>query len=87
MTPGTAGAPVYYTYKNASAERWTVALYDPEQRTERPLATFDQPLPRWSGTLSVSPDERWMLLPTHKGSAGLQREGFYIHHAKARITT
>ena len=54
---------VYYTYKDPAAAKWTVALYDPESRTERPLAVFDHPLPRWSGTLTVSPDERWMLLP------------------------
>jgi Tol biopolymer transport system component len=54
---------VYYTYKDPAAEKWTVALYDPESRSERALAVFNYPLPRWSGALTVSPDERWMLLP------------------------
>jgi Tol biopolymer transport system component len=54
---------VYYTYKDAAAPEWTVALFDPGSRTERPLARFDRPPARWSGTLAVSPDERWMLLP------------------------
>jgi Tol biopolymer transport system component len=53
----------YYTYKDAAAPEWTVALYDTGSRTERPLARFDRPPARWSGTLAVSPDERWMLLP------------------------
>jgi Tol biopolymer transport system component len=54
---------VYYTYKDPAAPKWTVLLYDPESRAERPLAVFENPLPRWSGALAVSPDERWMLLP------------------------
>jgi Tol biopolymer transport system component len=54
---------VYYTYKDAAPPRWTVALYDPDSRTERAIAVFDHPLPRWSGALTISPDERWMLLP------------------------
>jgi Tol biopolymer transport system component len=54
---------IYYTYKDPAAPKWTVVLYDPEQRTERAIAAVDYPLPRWSGTLAVSPDERWMLLP------------------------
>jgi len=63
---------IYYTFKNEKANTWTVALYNPEHGTDRPLATFDKPLPRWSGTLTLSPDERWMLLPI------LQAEGSKI---------
>lgn len=61
---------VYYTYKDPAAAKWTVLLYDPENRTERVVAVFDHPLPRWSGALSVSPDERWMLLPMIEASGG-----------------
>jgi serine/threonine protein kinase/Tol biopolymer transport system component len=59
---------VYYTYRDPATARATVALYDPDSRAERPLANFDQPLPRWSGALTVSPDERWMLLPMIEAS-------------------
>jgi Tol biopolymer transport system component len=54
---------VYYTYNDAAGPKWTVALLDPETRNERTLAVVDHPLPRFSGTLAVSPDERWMLVP------------------------
>jgi dipeptidyl aminopeptidase/acylaminoacyl peptidase len=54
---------VYYTYKDPAVRKWTVLLYDPESRAEQALAVVERPLPRWSGTLTVSPDERWMLLP------------------------
>jgi Tol biopolymer transport system component len=54
---------VYYTYKDPGAPRWTVLFYDPEHRTERAVAVIERPLPRWSGAMAISPDERWMLLP------------------------
>lgn len=54
---------IYYTYKDPASPKWTVFLYDPESRSERAVAVFERPLPRWSGTLTVTPDERWMLLP------------------------
>ena len=54
---------IYYTFQSGSPPTWSIRLVTPENGAERKLATFDKPLPRWSGTLAISPDERWMLLP------------------------
>jgi eukaryotic-like serine/threonine-protein kinase len=53
---------VYYTSPRGS-NRWSVDLLELDSRRERRLANLDKALPRWSGALALSPDERWMLLP------------------------
>lgn len=54
---------LYYTYKDARRGKWTVMLMNVKDRSERKICDFDFPPPRWSGAMSLSPDERWLLLP------------------------
>ncbi|MBL8176125.1 MAG: serine/threonine-protein kinase [Bryobacterales bacterium] len=56
---------IYYTIREESG-KWLVQLYDPASKSHRPICRLDLPLPRWTGALSVSPDERWMVFPLHE---------------------
>ncbi len=54
---------LYYTLKDGRLGKWNVMLMNLRDRTERKICDFDFPPPRWTGALSLSPDERWLLLP------------------------
>jgi hypothetical protein len=55
-----------YTQRDTRAGKWLVNLYDPERGSERAICSFDRPPTRWSGTLAVSADERWLVLPINE---------------------
>lgn len=57
---------VYYTVKEESTGKWLIQYYDLAAKTHRPVCRLDLPLPRWTGALSVSRDERWMVFPLHE---------------------
>lgn len=57
---------IYYTAKEESTGKWLIHYYHLEAKTHRPVCRLDLPLPRWTGALSVSRDERWMVFPLHE---------------------
>lgn len=61
---------IYYTDYDAAARQWMILLYDPERGTHQPVCRFGMPLTTWTGTLSVSPDERWMVFPLRQPEGG-----------------
>jgi Tol biopolymer transport system component len=54
---------IYYTAPDAQPGASAIFLYDPERNTHQKVCQLPLPLTRWTGTLSVSRDERWMLFP------------------------
>ncbi len=57
---------VYLTEKEEATGKWLIQYYDLAAKTHRPVCRLDLPLPRWTGALSVSRDERWMVFPLHE---------------------
>jgi len=57
---------IYYTVSEGPGGPWLVQYYDPAAGTDTPKCRLEMPLPRWTGTLSVSRDERWMVFPLHE---------------------
>ena len=61
---------IYYTDYDATARQWMILLYDPARGTHQPVCRFGRPMPTYTGTLSVAPDERWMVFPLRETESG-----------------
>ncbi|MFN7938058.1 MAG: protein kinase [Bryobacteraceae bacterium] len=57
---------IYYTAKEESTGKWLIQYYHLEAKTHQPVCRLDMPLTRWTGALSLSRDERWMVFPLHE---------------------
>jgi serine/threonine protein kinase/Tol biopolymer transport system component len=57
---------IYYTAEMGGQSGWEIRFFDPLQKTHSPVLPIPFPLPRWSGSLSVGPGERWMVFPLHE---------------------
>jgi Tol biopolymer transport system component len=69
---------IYYTVELDGQGRWEIRFFDPLQKTHSPVLSIPFPLPRWSGSLSVGPGERWMVFPLH------EPEGSRLMHFRAQ---
>lgn len=66
-----ARSGIYYTVEvEGAAGRWEIRHYDPVKKVRTFVLPVQHPLPRWSGTLSVSPDESWLVFPQHEPVVG-----------------
>jgi Tol biopolymer transport system component len=66
-----ARSGIYYIVEvEGGGGRWEVRHYDPVQKVRKVVLPVPHPLPRWSGTLSVSPDESWMAFPQQEPVVG-----------------
>lgn len=66
-----ASSGIYYTVEvEGGGGRWEIRRYDPVNKVRKVVLPVQYPLPRWSGTLSVSPDESWMVFPQQEPVVG-----------------
>jgi Tol biopolymer transport system component len=57
---------LYYTALDAAGNKPVIYRVDPATGSHERICAPDKPFPRWTGTLSVSRDESWMIFPQHE---------------------
>lgn len=57
---------VYYTALDVASNKPVIYRLNPATGSHDRICAPDKPFPRWTGTLSVSRDESWMIFPQHE---------------------